>query len=254
MSGLAAHIERKEYHARGTERGLLVLRDLRITVAPGEFVCILGPSGCGKSTLMNILAGLDADYAGAVETVDGTSRRLGVMFQTPRLMPWLSVRANLELVAESAVHASGRIEQLLRAMRLDAFAGSFPGKLSGGMQRRVSLARACLNRPDLLLLDEPFVSLDAPTAAELRAWLLEEWQDAGLSRPSVLCLTHDLREALVLADRVLFLSARPAQVVLETCIDLPRPRGIDDAAISALRDELLRKRPNLLAGDAASPA
>ncbi len=256
VSGLAAHIERKEYHTAGTERGLLVLRDLRITVAPGEFVCILGPSGCGKSTLMNILARLDTDYAGEVETVDGASRRLGVMFQTPRLMPWLSVRANLELIADPAVRASERIEQLLRAMRLDAFAGSFPGKLSGGMQRRVSLARACLNRPDLLLLDEPFVSLDAPTAAELRAWLLDEWREAraGPARQSVLCLTHDLREALVLADRILFLSARPAHVVLEERIDLPRPRDVEDGTVAALREALLRERPSLLAGDAASGA
>lgn len=248
MSGLDAVIERKDYQVPATGRSLTVLRDVRLQVAPGEFVCILGPSGCGKTTLLHILAGLDADYEGRVSLAGG---RLGVMFQNPRLMPWLTVRANLDLVADSGARASGRADALLRAMRLDAFAASFPGKLSGGMQRRVSLARACLNRPDLLLLDEPFVSLDAPAAAELRAWLLAQWWEGG---QSVVCLTHDLREALTLADRILFLSARPGHVVLEQRIDLPRPRGIDDASVAQLRDALLRRWPNLLSGEAASPA
>ncbi|MGA9865419.1 MAG: ABC transporter ATP-binding protein [Acetobacteraceae bacterium] len=252
MSGLDAVIERKDYHVAATGRGLTVLRDVRLQVAPGEFVCILGPSGCGKSTLLQILAGLDDAYQGRVSFPGGTRPKLGVMFQTPRLMPWLTVRANLDLVADAAAAASGRADALLRDMRLDAFTDSFPGRLSGGMQRRVSLARACLNRPELLLLDEPFVSLDAPTAAELRDWLIAEWQ--GAARQSVVCLTHDLREALALADRVLFLSPRPGSVVLEHRVDLPRPRGIEDAAVARLRDTLLLRWPNLLSGEAASPA
>jgi len=251
MSGLDAVIKRKDYQVPATGRSLTVLRDVRLQVAPGEFVCILGPSGCGKTTLLHILAGLDAAFEGRVSFPSDDARKLGVMFQTPRLMPWLSVRANLDLVADAAARASGRADALLRAMRLDAFAGSFPGKLSGGMQRRVSLARACLNRPDLLLLDEPFVSLDAPAATELREWLVAEWQLGG---QSVVCLTHDLREALTLADRILFLSPRPGHVVLEQRVDLPRPRGIDDMAVARLRDTLLARWPNLLSGEAASPA
>lgn len=253
MIALDVAIDRKDYDAPARGGTLAVLEDVRFQVARGEFVCILGPSGCGKTTLLHILAGLDRAYAGCVRFSGDAPPSLGVMFQNPRLMPWLTIRDNLDLVVAEQAGGGERIDALLRAMRLGPFAASFPGKLSGGMQRRVALARACLNRPDLLLLDEPFVSLDAPTATQLRDWLVGEWQ-RNQPAQSIVCLTHDLREALVLADRVLFLSNRPGHVVLDQRVDLPRPRGIDDAAVQSRRDALLRDWPNLLSGGVASPA
>ncbi len=243
MTAIDVAIRRKSF--RGAQGTLTVLEDLRFRVEPGEFVCILGPSGCGKTTLLHMLAGLDTEFDGEVRFDGGTRPRQGLMFQTPRLMPWLSLRANLDLVADPAARAAGRSAALLREMGLDAFMETMPGRVSGGMQRRAALARAWVNPCDLLLLDEPFASLDAPTAASLRSWLTAEWRRGG---QTIVCLTHDLREALVLADRLLFLSPRPGRVVLDERVALPRPRDIDGADVAELRTALLDAWPGLLSG------
>ncbi|MDH3527225.1 MAG: ABC transporter ATP-binding protein [Gammaproteobacteria bacterium] len=225
---------------------------LMLSALPGEFVAIVGPSGAGKSTLLNLVAGLDREMDGDIQVdgqplhADGLMRvRLGFVFQEPRLMPWLTVIDNLMLVLENSTDSVERVRHLLREVGLSDIEQSFPNQLSGGMQRRVSLVRAFVMRPELLLMDEPFLSLDAPTAARLRLLLLTLW---GELHPTVLFVTHQLREALALADRVLFLSSSPGRVVLEVPVQLPRPRELGDASIGELHDRLLVQYPELLSG------
>lgn len=242
MTALEIRIRRKVFAATG----VCALRDLRFSVAGGEFLAIVGPSGAGKSTLLNIIAGLDREVDGEIAVAhDGAEARIGFMFQEPRLMPWLTVADNLRLVMAMDPEATARARRLLEQVGLAGFEDAFPGQLSGGMQRRVALARAFAIRPQVLLMDEPFLSLDAPTAARLRALLVALCES---SRPTVLFVTHHLREALALADRVLFLSGRPGRVVLSHGVDLPRPRDLEDRAVGALHDRLLDEHPDLLSG------
>lgn len=247
MNALEVAIARKAYR---TERGEhLALSDLEFVVPSGQFASIVGPSGCGKTTLLLLIAGLDRAYEGRIERGGTEGKRLGMVFQTPRLMPWLTARENVRLALDPPPRDVGRAEELLCEMRLEAFLDAFPNRLSGGQQRRVALARAFANDPDLLLLDEPFQSLDAPTAQHLRELLLSLW---ARRRPTILFVTHDLREALSLADRVLFLSAGPARVALDLPLDLPRPRHPESPAVEALRRRLLEDHPDLLGGLAAA--
>ncbi|MGO8918860.1 MAG: ABC transporter ATP-binding protein [Stellaceae bacterium] len=242
MNALEVSIRRKAYRRDGVDT--VALAGLDFAVPAGQFTCILGPSGCGKTTLLSIIAGLDRAYDGSVRRAAG-GESLGMVFQTPRLMPWLSVRENVRLALQPPPAGDGRAEELLREMRLDAFLDAFPRQLSGGQQRRVALARAFVNDPGLLLLDEPFQSLDAPTAQHLRELLLALW---ARRRPTILFVTHDLREALSLGDRVLFLSAGPGRLVLDLPLDMPRPRGPESAAVEAMRKRLLESYPDLLRG------
>lgn len=248
MSTLAVRIERKVYP--GAARP--ALEGLHLELALGEFVAVVGPSGAGKSTLLNVVGGLDPGFTGSV-TLNGRSRnvqgdagfRVGMMFQSPRLMPWLTVLENLQLVLGDDTAATAYAREILSEVGLREWEGAFPNQLSGGMQRRVALARAFSVRPALLLLDEPFVSLDAPTAARLRANLLDLWSEHG---PTVLYVTHDLREALAMADRAVFLSGSPGRAVLEVHVALPRPRDPDGTAVGELQAKLLAEHPELLSG------
>ncbi|WP_342450148.1 ABC transporter ATP-binding protein [Thiorhodococcus minor] len=205
---------------RGEHR--VVLEQLSFSLQPGELVAILGPSGCGKTTLLQLIAGLDRGFQGDLrwngQTEDGHPR-LGYVFQNPRLLPWLSLRKNIELVLDGQSHKRRRVDDLLEAMGLIDFADMHANRLSVGMQRRGALARAFAIQPQLLLMDEPFVSLDAPTARQLRLLLLDI---CGRTRPSVLFVTHDLREATMLADRILFLSTSPARITSEVAVRIPR--------------------------------
>ena len=240
MSALAVDIARKAYRR---ERGELVaIAGLEFAVPDGQFACIVGPAGCGKTTLLSLIAGLDRDYVGTVHRSGG---HLGMVFQTPRLMPWLSARENVRLALDPPPRQKGRAEAMLAEMQLETHLDAFPRQLSGGQQRRVALARAFVTDPDLLLLDEPFLSLDAPTAQHLRELLLDLW---SRRRPTILFVTHDLREALSLGDRVLFLTAGPARLALDLPLDLPRPRNPDGAMIEAMRKRLLESHPDLLRG------
>ncbi len=247
MSALAVHVRRKHYRQGDT----LALQDVRFRVDAGQFVALVGPSGAGKTSLLNIVAGLDRDFTGEV-TVDGAATPMGVVFQSPRLMPWLSVLDNIRLVLpESAGDDPQAVRALLRELELEGFENAFPGRLSGGMQRRVGLARAFAVHPRLLLMDEPFVSLDAPLARRLRELLLSLWSRL---EPTVLYVTHDLTEALTLADRVLFLSPRPGHIVLDETVPLPRPRDPGGARVAALHADLLARHPELLSGRAGGEA
>lgn len=247
MSGLQVTITEKRFDTHGA-----ILRDLTFAARPGEFIALVGPSGAGKSTLLSLVAGLDQSFAGTVRWggaplyAPGRSPpHLGMMFQEPRLMPWMTVRDNITLVLADPDAGRKRAEALLADVGLDEWLDAFPDQLSQGMQRRVALARAFVVAPRLLLMDEPFVSLDMPTGNRLRSELIALWQR---ERPLVLFVTHDLREALAMADRVLFLSSAPAQVILDQHIDLNRPRALEDEAVAALQHTLLAAHPRLLSG------
>ena len=248
MNALEIGITEKAYPGRPAGGEVVALAGLAFTVPEGEFTCIVGPSGCGKTTLLNIISGLDAEVEGEVRVAGAAPADgplTGYMFQAPRLMPWLTVRDNVRLVLGDDELADGRTETLLREMGLGDVMDAFPHRLSGGMLRRVALARAFVTGPRLLLLDEPFLSLDTPVANRLRRLLL----DLCARRPTtVLFVTHDLREALYLADRVLFMSPGPGRIVLDLPVDLPRPRQPEGADIEALRLDLLDRHPKLLAG------
>lgn len=245
MNDLRIRVEDKTYQNTGT----CTLKDIQLDVNPGEFVAIVGPSGAGKSTLLNMVAGLDQDFEGKI-TVDNEPlhaisplKQIGFMFQESRLMPWLTVLDNLLLVLGKEEVDKAR--ELLRQVHLTDIESHFPGQLSGGMQRRVALARAFAVKPDLLLMDEPFMSLDAPTAEYLRGLLMDLWSD---TKPMVLFVTHYLREALALADRIVFLSEQPAHIVLDMPVNLERPRMVEDADVNKLHAGLLQMNPNLLSG------
>jgi len=245
MNGLTIRVENKTYQNTGT----CTLKDIQLDVTPGEFVAIVGPSGAGKSTLLNMVAGLDKDFEGEI-TVDNAPlhatqplKQIGFMFQESRLMPWMTVLDNLLLVLGKEQEDKAR--ELLRQVHLTDIENHFPGQLSGGMQRRVALARAFSVEPDLLLMDEPFMSLDAPTAEYLRGLLMDLWSD---TKPMVLFVTHYLREALALADRIVFLSESPAHVVLDMPVNLERPRSVEDVDVNKLHADLLHLNPHLLSG------
>lgn len=232
---LDVRIDRKTFADPGTQKERVVLEGIRLAVRRGEFVALVGPSGCGKTTLLHIVAGLDRDYEGNIHRAGrDCARRLGYMFQNPRLLPWLSVRRNIALVLDDPARHAARIDAMIRSMGLEEFGHFHPNRLSVGMQRRAALARAFVVEPDLLLMDEPFVSLDVPTANQLRLLLLEIW-DAN--RSTVLFVTHDLYEATMLADRILFMSGSPSRVIGEVDVDVPRAmRRVEDAVNNRFRD------------------
>ena len=247
MSTLDIKIARKSYSRIGQDP-FAALSDLQFKVNEGEFVSVVGPSGCGKTTLLNLIGGLDSDLDGSI-LVNGVAPEdgpmTGHMFQTPRLMPWLTVRDNVCLVQDQPASNGNRADELLVEMGLADFADAYPAHLSGGMRRRVALARAFLNEPSLLLLDEPFLSLDAPVANHLRQMLLDL---CGRRSATVLFVTHDLREALYLADRVLFMSGGPGTIVLDLPVYLSRPREPESEDVERLRISLLKDNPQLRAG------
>jgi NitT/TauT family transport system ATP-binding protein len=235
---LDIRIERKRFPDAGSGGQRLVLQDIRIALHPGEFLAVVGPSGCGKSTLLHIVAGLDPDFEGRITFPQppGVDRpRLGYVFQNPRLLPWLTVRDNILLVLDQPSAHREKVDALLDAMGLGEFGRFHPNRLSVGMQRRAALARAFAVEPQLLLMDEPFVSLDQPTAYQLRTQLLEVW---NTHRTTVIFVTHDLAEATMLADRILFLSSSPARVIGEAEVGIPRDQRSDAAAVSRRYQEL----------------
>jgi len=216
----------------GTARGgVLALDRITLSIRPGEFVCLVGASGCGKSTLLNLAAGLDAPTGGEV-VVDG---RTALMFQEAALFPWLTVSRNIELALRlrrrPAQERAARVAELLDVVQLTGFADKRPHELSGGMRQRVALARALAQEPDVLLMDEPFGALDAMTRDLLHDELERIWQETGIT---IIFVTHDVREAVRLGDRILVLTSRPGRVANELIVDLPRPRNIASSEVSEL--------------------
>lgn len=237
---------RRVSHAFGTggPSPLPVLDDISMDIVPGEFVALLGPSGCGKSTLLRLLAGIDVPTSGKVAAdkvrIVGPDPSRLLVFQDPTLYPWRSVRGNIALGLEARgvppAEAAARIEQTLELVGLEAFGDALPSELSGGMAQRAALARVLVNDPRLLLLDEPFGKLDSLTRMTLQTEILRLWRNAGFT---VLLVTHDVEEALLLAQRILVFSARPARIVREVSIDQAYPRRRDDPGLQTLRRDIL---------------
>ncbi len=222
--------------------GLVALEDVSLTVADREFVCLLGPSGCGKTTVLNVLGGLDQDYAGEVRIAGQLLRRngaypfrIGYVFQEPRLLPWLTVRGNIHFALESAgiprEEWRDRTDTWLGRVGLSDFAHAHPHELSGGMQQRTSIARAFAVDPEILLMDEPFSGLDELTARAMRQHQLALWQE---TRKTVVFVTHNCFEACFVADRILIFTPRPGRVQQEITVDLPRPRDYESSRLFEL--------------------
>ncbi|QSA95742.1 ABC transporter ATP-binding protein [Methylococcus sp. EFPC2] len=238
MSTLHIDIDRKAFAGPHGEH--LAIQDLRLDMAAGEFVCLVGPSGCGKTTLLNLVAGLDPHYEGSIRVEpEGRPPHTSFVFQNPRLLPWRTVRQNIDLALPPGADAQW-VDHLLQVMGLEHAQSQYPERLSLGMSRRVALVRAFAVKPDLLLMDEPFVSLDPPTARRVRALLLAVWAE----RPhTVLFVTHDLREAIALADRLVFLSTHPMSSIAEIPIATPRTDRETDGWIEEFRQRLLQEHP-----------
>jgi ABC-type nitrate/sulfonate/bicarbonate transport system ATPase subunit len=222
-------------------KGRPVLKDIDLEIGDGEFVAIVGRSGCGKSTLLRLLAGLDRQHEGRLlhdgAPITGTDLRRGVVFQDHRLFPWLSVADNVMLaLAELPLPAAAkraRVVERLRSLGLGNHVDAYPKAISGGMAQRVAIARALVNRPPVLLLDEPFSALDAITRGRLQQELLALWRDEGLT---VVIVTHDIEEAVLLSQRVVVLDQSVQRI---QAIDLPHPRRRGDPAFGAMHDRLL---------------
>jgi NitT/TauT family transport system ATP-binding protein len=220
--------------ADGTE--LVAIRDFVLDVEPESMTVLMGPSGCGKTTLLRIIAGLDDRFTGSVGTHPDT--RIGLMFQEPRLLPWRTVKQNIELVAAPGF-SEQELERLAQAVGIADMLPRYPQELSLGLARRVALARAFATKPDLLLLDEPFVSLDERTADRLRRLLLEVWQ----ARPTTAILvTHNAREAIMLAGQLVLLAPRPTRVVAVETIAVPQAER-DHKMVEKIHTDLLRRFP-----------
>jgi sulfonate transport system ATP-binding protein len=221
---------------------LPVLREVGFRVAPGEVVALLGPSGCGKSTLLRLIGGLDRPSEGRVllgdRPVTKADPRCAIVFQEPRLFPWKSVSANVAVGARRLANGPDRPKpnDWLGLVGLDGFGGSLPHQLSGGMAQRTALARALIGRPGVLLLDEPFASLDALTRLRMQDLLADVCRRLN---PTVLLVTHDVDEALYLADRIVLLGGRPATVASILTVPLPHPRDRGDPTLVPLRARIL---------------
>ncbi|GAB7539951.1 ABC transporter ATP-binding protein [Burkholderia sp. 3C] len=236
---------RKRYapHGAGTQ-ALDVLDDISLHVRGGEFVSIVGASGCGKSTLLRLIAGLDVDYDGEIraggERVRDTSLQRGIVFQDHRLFPWLNVTQNVEAaLRNSPLDAKARraaVAEHIALVGLNGFEQAYPSQLSGGMAQRVAIARGLVNRPRLLLLDEPFGALDAQTRTRMQHELQRIWQQ---ERITMILVTHDVDEAVWLGDRVVTMAPRPGRIARIVDVGLPRSRDRNGAAFAQLRDAIL---------------
>jgi sulfonate transport system ATP-binding protein len=237
----AVHLDQvsMEFHSQRGE--LRVLEQVDITIAAGSCVALLGPSGCGKSTLLRLIAGLDQPTDGSVhlggQPVAGIDPRCALMFQEPRLFPWKTVAANIAVGSRSRADAPAP-DTILRLVGLEGFGDAYPHQLSGGMAQRAALARALSRRPEVLLLDEPFGALDALTRMQMQDLLLAA---ARTSAPTIVLVTHDVDEALYLADRVVVLGPRPARVIEVVDVPLARPRDRGSPILAELRAAILAR-------------
>ena len=222
---------------------LEVIDHVSFRVAPGEFIALLGPSGCGKSTLLRLVAGLDAPASGGLREdgvpITGPDPSRVVVFQDPTLFPWRNVWRNVALgpEAQGTLRAGrARIDEAIRLVGLEGFDKAYPHQLSGGMAQRVSLARALVNAPRLLILDEPLGKLDSLTRLTMQTEILSLWQRSGFT---VLLVTHDIEEALFLANRIIVFSDRPAKVKADINVERPYPRHRGDSYLADLRRQIL---------------
>ncbi|MFM0716963.1 ABC transporter ATP-binding protein [Paraburkholderia strydomiana] len=240
--GLDIRHVRKRYVQQDT--ALDVLDDISLRVRPGEFVSVLGASGCGKSTLLRLIAGLDTDYSGEIlvagEQVRDTSLQRGIVFQDHRLFPWLTASQNILAALRNAPLTTKQkrdaVAEHIALVGLTGFENAYPNQLSGGMAQRVAIARGLVNRPRVLLLDEPFGALDALTRGRLQNELQRIWEQ---ERITMILVTHDVDEAVYLGDRVVTMAPRPGRIKKIVDVALPRPRDRADVRFIRLRDEIV---------------
>lgn len=239
MTDIHIYIAHKSYNASSPA----IIENFTLNLIKGEFVCLFGQSGCGKTTLLNCIAGLNTDYQGEICLGENLKNAtIGYVFQNPRLLAWRTVRENIELVLTKQQTAC--IDELLAVMQLSAVQHQYPKALSQGMQRKVSIIRAFAVNPDILLMDEHSVALDAPMIRDIRQLLLKLWQQ----RPhTVLFITHDLREAISLADRIIFLNARPMRIAQEIRVTIQRQQRDNEILIENFRQQLLNDYPQIQA-------
>lgn len=243
MSKKALVIERLNKVFTTPNDQVLALREVDLQVEQGEFITVIGPSGCGKSTLLKIVAGLDVEYVGKVELngqqIKGPSLEKGVIFQEPRLFPWLTVEKNIagdQSLKDPEVR--WRVQELIRLVKLEGFEKAYPKELSGGMAQRVSIARALLRDPNILLLDEPFGALDAFTRSHMQEVLLNIWET---NKTTMIFVTHDLDEAVFLGQRVVIMNPRPGHIKSILPIDLSFPRKRSSLAFQEMRRTVLNE-------------
>ncbi len=243
LHGAAVRLAKLAHHFELHGRKLPVLDGIDLAVGPGEFVALLGPSGCGKSTLLRLIAGLERPRAGRLlmseQEIDAPDPSRILVFQDPTLYPWRTVRQNVALGLETRglSRAEGqRVDNMLQQVGLDGFDNAYPHQLSGGMAQRAALARALVNNPSVLLLDEPLANLDSLTRIAMQAELLALWEHR---RFTAFLVTHDVEEALYLAERILVLSHRPARIQTEIVVDMPYPRHRGGSRFGELRKHVL---------------
>jgi len=232
----------KQYRVKGST--LPVLDNISLSIHPGEFISIVGSSGCGKSTLLRLVIGLENDYQGEIlldgKRIVGTSLERGIVFQEHRLFPWLTVEQNVSLGLLNADLQEGEkrksVQEHIELVGLKGFEGAYPYQLSGGMSQRVAIARALVNRPEVLLLDEPFGALDALTRNHLQLELQRIWEQEGIT---AILVTHDVDEAVFLGDRVVIMEPRPGRIKRIVDVPLARPRERGSFAFAAIKDDVL---------------
>lgn len=232
----------KQYQVKG--ESLPVLDNISLSIKPGEFVSIVGSSGCGKSTLLRLVIGLEDDYRGEIlldgKRIVGTSLERGIVFQEHRLFPWLTVEQNVSLGLLNAGLPEDQkrksVQEHIELVGLKGFESAYPYQLSGGMSQRVAIARALVNRPEVLLLDEPFGALDALTRSHLQQELQRIWEQEGIT---AILVTHDVEEAVYLGDRVVVMQPRPGRIRRIVDVPLPRPRDRGSYAFAEIKDDVL---------------
>jgi len=237
------HLDKSFPTRHGT---IAIMQDVTFDVKDSDFLAIVGPSGCGKSTLLRLIQGLDHPTAGSIsfkgQKVEGVEKGMAMVFQNFALFPWLTVNQNvafgLEALGWDATRIASQVERYVSVTGLDGFEEAYPREISGGMRQRVGLARALAVEPTVLLMDEPFSALDALTAEGLREEVLQLWRDPQLPPEAVVLVTHNIEEAIQLADRVIVLSRRPGHVLAEVTVDLPRPRDRKSAPFYDLTDRV----------------
>ncbi len=235
------HVSKRYFSPDGTP--VEALSGVDLDIAPGQLVSLVGPSGCGKSTLLRLIAGLDKPTSGELfvgnEPITGPSAQRGLVFQDPNLFPWLTIRRNIEsgLVARGVLREKrSEVDEFMKLVGLDSFAGAFPHQLSGGMAQRAALARALINHPKVLLLDEPLGALDAFTRMRMQDEVLRLWQNRGTT---MLLVTHDIDEAIYMSDRIVIMTPRPGRIDRILDVPLPRPRQRNDSKFLDLRTTIL---------------
>lgn len=246
----SVHIQNLSKSFKTSSGTLTVLKNVNLHIREGEFITIIGPSGCGKSTLLKMIAGLDNEHEGSImlgdQEIKGPSIEKGFIFQEHRLFPWLTVEQNIAAnlsLKQPAVRAA--VDKLIQLVRLKGFESAYPRQLSGGMSQRVAIARALLRDPQVLLLDEPFAALDAFTRSHMQEAMIDIWTQ---KRTTMILVTHDIDEAIVLANRVVIMEAKPGTVRTVIHVDLPYPRKRVSPEFQELRMKVIREfeQPSLV--------